>query len=204
MIENDSRIGPYRIVRRLGQGGMGAVYEAIHETIERRVAIKVLRPQLTTTSDIAVRFINEARAVNLVNHPGIVQVSDYGQTAEGTAYIVMELLEGETLTKRLQRSGGKLPPTDALRLSRQILSALNAAHSKNIVHRDLKPDNVMLVAESDPEAGVRERVKLLDFGIAEVAPEADCRSIFPLDREVLATQGVTDRKATDGDGMVLG
>lgn len=169
MTETDSRIGPYRIVRRLGQGGMGAVYEAIHETIERRVAIKVLRPQLSVTADIAVRFINEARAVNLVNHPCIVQVSDYGQTADGTAYIVMELLEGETLTKRLQRSGGKLQVTDALRLCRQILSALQAAHSKNIVHRDLKPDNVMLVAEADPEAGTRERVKLLDFGIAKVS-----------------------------------
>ena len=169
MTETDSRIGPYRIVRRLGQGGMGAVYEAIHETIERRVAIKVLRPQLNVTADIAVRFINEARAVNLVNHPCIVQVSDYGQTAEGTAYIVMELLEGETLTKRLQRSGGKLPVNDALRLCRQILSALHAAHGKNIVHRDLKPDNVMLVAETDPESGTRERVKLLDFGIAKVS-----------------------------------
>lgn len=142
MIENDSRIGPYRIVRRLGQGGMGAVYEAIHETIERRVAIKVLKPQQSTSADIGVRFINEARAVNLVNHPGLVQVSDYGQTPDGTAYIVMELLEGETLTKRLQRSGGKLAVPEVLRLGRQILSALHAAHGKDIVHRDLKPDKV--------------------------------------------------------------
>lgn len=163
-----TRIGPYRIERKLGQGGMGAVYEAIHETIERRVAIKVLNPQLAQNADVAVRFINEARAVNLVNHPGLVQVSDFGQMPDGTAYIVMELLEGDSLSKRLARLGGKMPLPDILKLVRQISSALQAAHMKGIVHRDLKPDNVMLVTESDPEAGTRERVKLLDFGIAKL------------------------------------
>lgn len=147
---------------------MGAVYEAVHETIERRVAIKVLNPQLAQNPEVAVRFINEARAVNLVNHPGLVQVSDFGQMPDGTAYIVMELLEGETLSKRLARLGGRLGLTEALRLIRQISSALQAAHMKGIVHRDLKPDNVMLVTESDPEHGTRERVKLLDFGIAKL------------------------------------
>ena len=137
-----TRVGPYRIERKLGQGGMGAVYEAVHETIERRVAIKVLNPQLAQNSDVSVRFINEARAVNLVNHPGLVQVSDFGQMPDGTAYIVMELLEGETLSKRLARLGGKLPLPEMLKLVRQISSALQAAHMKGIVHRDLKPDNV--------------------------------------------------------------
>ena len=80
-----TRVGPYRIERKLGQGGMGAVYEAVHETIERRVAIKVLNPQLAQNSDVSVRFINEARAVNLVNHPGLVQVSDFGQMPDGSA-----------------------------------------------------------------------------------------------------------------------
>ncbi len=163
-----TRVGPYRIERKLGQGGMGAVYEAVHETIERRVAIKVLNPQLAQNSDVSVRFINEARAVNLVNHPGLVQISDFGQMPDGTAYIVMELLEGETLSKRLARLGGKLPLPDMLKMVRQIASALQAAHMKGIVHRDLKPDNVMLVTESDPETGTRERVKLLDFGIAKL------------------------------------
>lgn len=135
-----TRIGPYRIERKLGQGGMGAVYEAIHETIERRVAIKVLNPQLAQNADVAVRFINEARAVNLVNHPGLVQVSDFGQMPDGTAYIVMELLEGDSLSKRLARLGGKMPLLDILRLIHQITSALQAAHMKGIVHRDLKPD----------------------------------------------------------------
>ena len=147
---------------------MGAVYEAVHETIERRVAIKVLNPQLAQSADVSVRFINEARAVNLVNHPGLVQVSDFGQLPDGTAYIVMELLEGETLSKRLARLGGRMPLPEILRMCRQISSALQAAHMKGIVHRDLKPDNVMLVMESDPEQGSRERVKLLDFGIAKL------------------------------------
>ena len=133
-------VGPYRIEKKLGQGGMGAVYEAVHETIERRVAIKVLNPQLAQSPDVAVRFINEARAVNLVNHPGLVQVSDFGQMPDGTAYIVMELLEGETLSKRLARLGGKMPLPEILKLIRQITSALQAAHLKGIVHRDLKPD----------------------------------------------------------------
>lgn len=133
-------VGPYRIEKKLGQGGMGAVYEAVHETIERRVAIKVLNPQLAQSPDVAVRFINEARAVNLVNHPGLVQVSDFGQMPDGTAYIVMELLEGETLSKRLARLGGKMPLPEILKLVRQITSALQAAHLKGIVHRDLKPD----------------------------------------------------------------
>ena len=123
---------------------MGAVYEAVHETIERRVAIKVLNPGLSQSADVSVRFINEARAVNLVNHPGLVQVSDFGQLPDGTAYIVMELLEGETLSKRLARLGGRMPLPEILRMCRQISSALQAAHMKGIVHRDLKPDLLRL------------------------------------------------------------
>jgi serine/threonine protein kinase len=164
-----SLIGPYRVTKKIGQGGMGAVYEAVHETIERRVAIKVLKKELASQPMVSVRFINEARAVNLVNHPGIVQISDYGQISDGSAYIVMELLQGETLGKRLFRSGGRLPVSEILRLVRQITSALAAAHQKNIIHRDLKPDNVMLVLETDDDAGSRERVKILDFGIAKVS-----------------------------------
>ena len=131
-----SRIGPYRITRQLGQGGMGTVYEAVHEAIGRRVAIKVLLPQFATAPEVAVRFLNEARAVNLVTHPGLVQISDYGQLPDGTAYIVMELLDGETLTKRIHASGGRLSVPEILRMTRQIASALTAAHAKGIVHRE--------------------------------------------------------------------
>jgi len=161
------RIGPYRIVRLLGKGGMGAVYEGIHEAIERRVAIKVLHAELGRRADLSTRFINEARAVNRIDHPGLVQVSDYGQLPDGTAYIVMEFLKGDTLGQRLKRIGGRLPTADVIRLGRQLGSALAAAHDKDIVHRDLKPDNIMIVPNPDSPNG--EQCKILDFGIAKVA-----------------------------------
>ena len=167
------RVGPYRLVKQLGKGGMGAVYEAIQEPIERRVAIKILHGRYAQEPEIAQRFLNEARAVNIVEHPGIVQISDYGQLPSGVAYLVMEYLKGDTLTQRLKKAGGKLPQPEALRIARQIASALAAAHAKNIFHRDLKPDNVMLVVDPDPEAMGRLRVKLLDFGIAKLAAEMD-------------------------------
>jgi serine/threonine protein kinase len=136
------RIGPYRIIRLLGQGGMGAVYEGLHEAIERRVAIKVLHSELARRTDIATRFFNEARAVNRIEHPGLVQVSDYGQLPDGMAYIVMEYLKGETLGQRLKRTSSRLLTTDVIRLGRQICAALAAAHEKDIVHRDLKLKNM--------------------------------------------------------------
>ncbi|MFO0576129.1 MAG: protein kinase [Polyangia bacterium] len=160
------RIGPYRIVRKLGEGGMGVVFEAIHETISRRVAIKLLNPEFARNPNVLSRFFNEARAVNLIDHPGLVQVSDLGQSSDGTAYIVMELLKGETLTHRLQSYGGRMPVPQVLLVAWQIADALATAHSKGIVHRDLKPDNIMLVPDSLVAGG--ERAKLLDFGIAKL------------------------------------
>ena len=167
------RIGPYKIVRKIGEGGMGAVFEAQQEPIGRRVAVKILHPKYAAEPSIAARFLNEARAVNLVDHPGVVQISDYGQLPDGTAYLVMEFLKGETLNQRIKRPGGLGLP-DIVRMARQIASALTAAHEKNIFHRDLKPDNVMLVPDPDADMPGRERIKLLDFGIAKVAhPEND-------------------------------
>jgi serine/threonine protein kinase len=129
-------IGPYRVVRRLGEGGMGTVLEGVNETIHRRVAIKLLRPELARSAEVANRFINEARAVNLVDHPGVVQVSDYGTLADGTAYIVMELLKGDTLDQRLERSGGNLPVANMLHIGWQLADSLAAAHAQGIIHRD--------------------------------------------------------------------
>ena len=131
-----STIGPYRILRQLGEGGMGTVYEAVHQEIERRVALKVLHPERARDADLTQRFFNEARAVNIVNHPSVVQISEFGQQPDGTAYIVMEFLEGESLGARMKRFGGKLSIADTLRLTRQVAAALAAAHAKNIVHRD--------------------------------------------------------------------
>lgn len=162
----DTTIGPYRIVRKISQGGMGIVYEAIHEAIERRVAIKVLHSDLSRSQEVLTRFFNEARAVNRIDHPGIVQCHDFGQLADGTAFIVMEFLKGETLSRRARRMNNAIPLPDIVRLLRQVAAALGAAHAKGIVHRDLKPDNVMIIA--DPEISGGERTKVLDFGIAKL------------------------------------
>lgn len=166
----NSRIGSYLITRKLGEGGMGAVYEALHEAIERRVAIKVLHPEFAKNADVAMRFFNEARAVNRVDHPGIVQIADYGRLPDGTAYIVMEFLKGETLSSRMRRAGGALPLVDVLQLGSLIAETLAAAHAMGIVHRDLKPDNIMVIA--DPQMPSGERPKLLDFGIAKLTDNA--------------------------------
>ena len=159
------QVGPYRIVKQLGQGGMGVVYEAVNEGIGRRVAIKVLRSEYAHNSDVAHRFFNEARAANLIDHPALVQISEFGVLPDGATYLVMELLKGENLASRL-RSVGALPLPEVLRIGCQLAEVLCAAHQKNIIHRDLKPENVMLVPDSAVAGG--ERVKLLDFGIAKL------------------------------------
>ena len=170
----DEHIGPYRVIRLIGQGGMGAVYEGVHMAIERRVAIKILHPEFARNRDFTDRFFNEARAVNRVDHPGLVQISDYGKLEDGTAYIVMEYLKGETLGERYRRMSGHMPAAQVLQLMRQVASALAAAHDKSIIHLDLKPDNVMIVP--DPETPGGERTKLLDFGIAKLAGESPSQS----------------------------
>ena len=158
-------VGQYRITRELARGGMGVVYEAIHDVIGQRAAVKVLQDTGGRASAYP-RFLNEARAVSLVQHPSMVRIFDFGQLASGVPYILMEFIEGELLRARLSRSDAHLPPESALRIARQIAAALAAAHARGIVHRDLKPENVMLVR--DEEAAGGERVKLLDFGIAKL------------------------------------
>lgn len=133
-------IGNYRVIRLLGEGGMGLVYEALRDDIGVRAAIKVLRPEYAHNAETAGRFINEARAVNMVQHPGVVRVFDYGQLPTGEAYLAMEFLEGESLRQRITRYL-RISESDTIRLGRQIASAVAAAHAKQIVHRDLKPDN---------------------------------------------------------------
>lgn len=160
------RISSYRVVRKVGQGGMGAVYEAVHEQLGRKAAIKLLRRDFSQDPQVAQRFFNEARAASRVEHSGIVEIFEFGQLPDGTAYIIMEFLKGESLSARLKARGGRLPFSDATRITRQIATALAATHEKSIVHRDLKPDNVMLVPDGEMPGG--ERVKVLDFGVAKV------------------------------------
>lgn len=160
-------IGNYRVVAELGKGGMGVVYRAEHTQLGRPAALKMLLPQLSSDSGIVQRFFNEARAASAIDHPGIVQVYDFGTHADGRAYIVMELLKGESLEHRLQR--GPLSPIDGATILAQTAAALSAAHGRGIVHRDLKPDNIFLVPNELVQSGTQ--VKLLDFGIAKLADE---------------------------------
>jgi serine/threonine protein kinase len=137
------QVGLYRVVRRVGAGAMGEVFEAVQEQIRRRVAIKVLHPLYSRDPDICQRFFNEALAVNVIEHPNIVSISESGWLPGGQAFIVMEFLDGQSLSRRI-RDGGPLTEREALRLCRQVAAALSAAHDKGIIHRDLKPDNVTI------------------------------------------------------------
>jgi serine/threonine protein kinase len=159
------RLGAYRLVRRIGEGGMGTVWTAEHAVLGRCAAIKILHPEYSTRTGAITRFFNEARAATAISDPGIIQIFDVGRH-DGSAYIVMELLEGEPLDVRLSRMGA-LPLGTALRLCRQAASAIGAAHARGIVHRDLKPENIFVVR--DPEVLGGERAKVLDFGIAKLA-----------------------------------
>jgi serine/threonine protein kinase len=159
-----SHIGQYRIIRKIGAGGMGMVFLGEHMLLGRRAAIKTLLPTVAIHREIVERFFNEARATSAISDPGVIQIFDFGYHVDGTAYIVMELLEGEALSARIDRLG-RLALADALRIARQIAGSLAAAHARGIVHRDLKPENIFLV--SDPEAQCGERTKILDFGICK-------------------------------------
>ncbi len=154
--------GKYRLVRLLGDGGMGSVYEAHHERLGTRVAVKFLHPQLARHAGLVERFLQEARVAAQIKSPYVVRVTDIDQTPEGAAYIVMDLLEGEPLSSVLERES-KLPVPTACEYTRQILEALEAAHALGVVHRDLKPENVFVTMASG-----RPALKLIDFGIAKL------------------------------------
>ena len=157
------RFGPYRIDSLLGSGGMGDVFRGVHEKLGRPVAIKTLKSDIGVSESTLGRFINEARAVNAIRHENIVEVTDFAPDGFKPHYMVMELLEGSTLTGAI-RSAGRMAPERAVRIAAQIASAIGAAHALDIVHRDLKPDNVFLIRR----AGSTDYVKILDFGIARL------------------------------------
>src|SRR5450432_158641 len=173
------QFGNYRVLSLLGEGGMGAVYLAEHPGIGRRVAVKVLHKQFTGDEQLLGRLLNEARAANAIRHPNIIEILDSGMREDGVPYLVMELLEGESLGQRIRRAG-RLSIEDTIAFTLQTASALGAAHKKGIVHRDLKPDNLFIIGtlgtsgmggdESGRITGevVAERMKVLDFGIAKL------------------------------------
>ena len=166
--------GNYRAISVLGEGGMGVVYLAEHPEIGRKVAVKVLHADFARDQQVLTRFLNEARAANAIRHPNIIEILDSGVLADRTPYLVMELLEGETLSARIKRVG-PMPIGEIFDFSYQAASALSAAHAKGIVHRDLKPDNLFVVP--DPHDETRERLKVLDFGIAKLAQQSTADSL---------------------------
>jgi serine/threonine protein kinase len=157
-----SAVGNYVVQRQIGEGGMGAVYLAEHPRIGRKVAIKVLLRELSANPQAISRFFNEARASSEIHNEHIVDVLDFGELANGQFYLVMEYLEGATLTEKMRQ--GPLGMRRTLHIVNGVGRALGAAHAAGIVHRDLKPDNVMLVNRGDDA----EFVKVLDFGIAKL------------------------------------
>ncbi|HEU5073068.1 MAG TPA: serine/threonine-protein kinase [Polyangiaceae bacterium] len=153
----------YRIVKLIGEGGMGSVHEGENVRIRRRVAIKVLHAHAANNADALTRFEREAQAAGHIGSDHIMEVLDVGVLADGDRYMVMEFLDGEPLSSRI-RSAGSLTPQHLVPLLRQALSGLDAAHKAGIIHRDLKPDNIFIVRE---KAGKTDFVKLIDFGISK-------------------------------------
>jgi serine/threonine-protein kinase len=155
--------GRYRVESVLGEGGMGIVYLISHAVLGKRMALKVLRGDMARDSEVVQRFVQEAQSATQIGHPNIVDISDFGKMPDGSAYFVMEYLDGRSLTDLVAR-GGSIPMQRAVHIVRQIASALEAAHERGIVHRDLKPDNIYVVKQGEDDSFV----KVLDFGIAKV------------------------------------
>lgn len=165
MSTDRKQIGAYRVLRVLGVGGMGTVYEAEHQKISRRVAVKLLHGEFAQNPELVQRFLNEARAVNEIKHQGVIQIFDADTLEDGTPFLVMELLSGHTLAEYLLRKR-TMQMVVMLDIGEQLAESLRAAHSRLIVHRDLKPDNIMLLPDLQRISGLR--AKILDFGIAKL------------------------------------
>src|SRR6202158_5714031 len=168
MLTAGARLGPYEILAPLGAGGMGEVYKAKDTRLDRLVAVKVLPQHLSASPEIRQRFEREAKTVSQFSHSHICALYDVGREGE-TEYLVMEYLEGETLSERLLK--GPLPLEQTLKFGQEIADALDKAHRQGIVHRDLKPGNVMLT---------KSGVKLLDFGLAKLQPSREAPALSRL------------------------
>lgn len=174
----------YEVIRRIGEGGMGLVYEAMHTVIEKQVAMKVLREDFSRRPEVVERFRQEAKSASRIGHQNIVDISDFGTTPLGQSYFVMEFLEGEDLANVLAREG-TVGMDRSLHILIQCCQALGAAHEKGIVHRDMKPENIFLTTRGgDPDF-----VKIVDFGIAKMSD--------------IETPGEPGRKLTK-TGMIFG
>ena len=152
-----------------GQGGMGTVYEASDSSLERRVAVKLIRDDWVDSVDAVQRFRREARAAAGFTHPNVVTIYDYGVEGETRAFLVMELLKGGTLRDELRRHK-RLPPSRMVHILRGVCAAVEAAHQRDLIHRDLKPENIFIATGAD---GTGEVTKVLDFGLAKFLPVND-------------------------------
>jgi eukaryotic-like serine/threonine-protein kinase len=177
----------YRIDVVLGEGGMGAVYQAEHLLMHKRVAIKILHPELTRVPEVVARFEREAMAAAHIDHPNVAAATDFGKLSDGSFFLVLEFVEGRSLRELIAE--GPLAPSRAASVGKQVLAGLSRAHGLGIVHRDLKPENVMLIQRD----GVDDFVKILDFGIAKV-PMGD----------LVAQGGGPSREPLTQQGMVYG
>ncbi len=197
--------GRYRVLRRVTQGTVGIIYEAEHLRLGRRVAVKALARRLVDVPNLLGRFRQEAIAVGRLHHAHIVDVYDFDVAPTGQPYLVMELLDGETLRQALKHRG-RFGVDEAFRLVAELCSALGAAHDAGVVHRDLKPDNVLVV----PRADGRSSVKLIDFGVSRLLEAA---SSLTADHAILGTpeymapeQATGSSRSADGraDQFALG
>src|SRR5713226_9946875 len=182
-LSSGTRLGPYEILNPLGAGGMGEVYRARDTRLGRDVAIKILPPHLSESTEARQRFEREARSLSSLNHPHICALYDIGHQ-DGMHYLVMEYLEGETLAQRIEK--GTLPTEQLLRWAIEIASALEKAHRMGFVHRDLKPGNIMLT---------KEGAKLLDFGLAKPTVAAPAAEL---------TTMATSNKPLTAEGTIVG
>ena len=181
--------GKWRIERQLGAGGMGEVYEAVHVRNAKRVAIKLLRAEIADAETMR-RFLREGYLSNVVDDPGVVSAFDDGTAPDGSPYIVMELLEGESLEERAERQGGRMDWREALSLLSPALVSLAKAHAVGVVHRDLKPSNLFLTRDG--------RVKVLDFGLAGLRSAPELRVTAP-DAPTMGTLGFMPPEQVRGE-----
>ena len=197
-----TRLGPYEIVSRIGAGGMGEVWKAIDTRLDRNVAIKVLPMELAQNAQFRLRFEREAKTISQLSHPNICTLHDIGEErpqlagssasqSDSVSYLVMELLEGESLAERLTR--GPLAIAEVLRYGAQIADALDRAHRAGVVHRDLKPGNIMLT---------RSGAKLLDFGLAK--PSASGVFAAATSGVTMAREEATQQRPLTTEGTIVG
>jgi serine/threonine-protein kinase len=187
--------GKWKVERMLGSGGVASVYAAL-DASGAKVALKVMHPELVAEPTVRARFLREATLAGSIEHRGIVRVAGDGTTEDGAPFLVMELLDGETLEERMQRKGGKLPVREVLWIADELLDVLAAAHAMGIVHRDIKPPNLFLTSD--------HALKVLDFGIARVRRHAEAEAAMTAAGSVLGSLGFMPPEQARGDVDEIG